>query len=154
MAVEMATHNIIVLTNPEIEHREPVLLEMLELLNEPNDYVVARCWDDELGWLADQSVDYSTAGRLPVPPGAHFHFCAMFNRELWEKAGGFDEDYRFGQACEDNDWLWRLWESGANFKLIDGEVRHVSTHTQWPEGAWQRNKELFYRKWGHRFANT
>lgn len=144
IAVEQATNDIIVLTNPEIEHREPVLLEMLELLTDMESYVVARCYDDELGWLADESVDYNTGGRLPVPPGAHFHFCAMFNKELWEWAGGFDEDYRFGQACEDNDWLWRLHRQSAKFKLTEGVVYHHRSGVKWKR---PHNRDLFLEKW-------
>lgn len=143
-AVETASSDIIVLTNPEIEHREPVLLEMMEMLQHEDDYVVARCYDDELGWIADSSVDYSKSGRLPVPPGAHFHFCAMMHESLFWRAGGFDEDYRFGQACEDNDWLWRLHRVGANFKLTHGTVYHHRTGVKWGR---PHNRELFFQKW-------
>ena len=142
IAVNQSKHDIIVLTNPEIEHREDVFTSMMELLDK-NSYVTARCVDDR-GVLAGKEVDYSTDGRLPVPEGAHFHFCAMLCRELWEKAGGFDEDYRFGQACEDNDWLWRLHRVGAEFKHTEKTVYHHQTHVKW---NLPHNKDLFYRKW-------
>ena len=142
LAVNGARYDIIVLTNPEIEHREDVFTSMLELLDK-NSYVTARCVDDR-GVLAGKEVDYSKSGRLPVPEGAHFHFCAMLCRELWEKAGGFDEDYRFGQACEDNDWLWRLHLVGAEFKHVEKTVYHHQTHVKW---NLPHNKDLFYRKW-------
>lgn len=144
-AVAASSGDVIVLTNPEIEHREPVLSEMLHLLEDPDDYVVARCWDvDREMWLADESVDYSKNGRLPVPPGGHFHFCAMLRRSLWEKAGGFDEGYRHGQACDDNDWLWRLHRVGARFRLARDVVYHHHSRLRW---NLPHNRELFFRKW-------
>lgn len=144
-AVEASSGDVVVITNPEIEHEEPVLGEMLSLLEGPDDYVVARCWDvDRKMWLADASVDYTKNGRAPVPPGAHFHFLAMLHRSLWEKAGGFDEDYRHGQACDDNDWLWRLHRAGARFRLTEGRVLHHHSHVRWPI---PHNAGLFYRKW-------
>ena len=144
-AINASKSDVIVLTNPEVWHKEPILKQMRELLVHQNDYVMARCWDIEREmWVADDSVDYSTDGRLPVPEGAHFHFCTMFHRSLWEVAGGFDESYRHGQACDDNDWLWRLHEVGANFKLCDAVVYHHKSKVQW---KLPHNKTMFLRKW-------
>ena len=42
-AVKASTRDIIVLTNPEVEHREPVLQKMLAALEGPNDYVMTGC---------------------------------------------------------------------------------------------------------------
>lgn len=146
-AVAASSGDIIVLTNPEVRHVTPVLWEMVQLLTGERDYVTARCWDERLGiWLAGPEVDYSTGGRLPVPPGAHFHFLAMLRRELWERAGGFDEAYRRGQACDDNDWLWRLAEAGARFHTTTQAVVHGSLA---PKVRWGLpfNGPLFERKW-------
>lgn len=145
-AVRASQHDIIVLTNPEIEHREPTLQRMLELLQGPDDYVVASCFDEKRGWLAGDQVNYRTGGRLPVPPGAHFHFCAMLHRSLWDRAGGFDESYRHHQAGEDNDWLFRLQRAGARFRTCPSVVHHLhlSAPVRWglPHG-----RELFFEKW-------
>ena len=144
-AIRQSTGSIICLTNPEIEGWSGALLEMADLLENKNDYVMARCWDVERDmWLADKSVDYSKDGRLPVPPGAHFHFCVMFYRELFDLVGGFDEDYRHGQACEDNDWLWRLHTYGVNFILSKAIVFHHDTKLNW---NLPHNKKLFFEKW-------
>ena len=144
-AVAASTGGIIVLTNPEIEHREPVLLELLDLLDTPDDYAVARCWCvDRKMWLADGSVDYNSHGRAPVPPGGHFHFLTAFSRDLWRKAGGFDEDYRHGTGHDDNDWLWRLHRAGARFRLTDGSVYHYRGTSRWTMPS---NRELFFSKW-------
>jgi len=145
-AVAASHGDIIALTNPEVEHPEPILWEMLLLLDGWRDYVIARCRDVASGvWLAGPEVDYASGGRETVPPGAHFHFLALCGRRLWETAGGFDEDYRHGQACEDNDWLWRLQEAGARFKTTRGVVEHGRVGV----GRWgiPHNAPLFRAKW-------
>lgn len=152
-AVAASSGDLIVLTNPEVEHVGPVLSEMLSLLCDPSDYVTARCRHRGKGrsgnadglWLAGPDTTYHTNGREPVPPGGHFHFLALMHRDLWERAGGFDEDYRAGSACDDNDWLWRLYEAGASFRTTEGMVWHSRREqTNW---ARPHNRQLFARKW-------
>lgn len=150
VAVRASTKDVIVLTNPEIEHREDVLTGMLALLQGPMDYVTVSCRDVDGLWLAGPEVDYSTHGRLPVPRGAHFHFCAMLSRELFEKVGGFDEGYRNGRACEDNDWLWSLEDVGAQFHLAPGVVWHYKTPHPF-QGSHASNKDRLLSKWGHKW---
>lgn len=143
-AVAASSGDIVVLTNAEIEHRTPILYEMMQLLQGPDDYVVARVMDVRRGgvWVAGPGTDYER--RLPVPPGAHFHFLSMFHRELWERAGGFDEAYRQGQACDDNDWLWRLCVVGALFKCTTQVAWHIPSNLTW---SLPHNRELFFSKW-------
>lgn len=146
VAVRACTRDVIVLTNPEIEHREDVLTGMLALLETEDDYVTARCRDVDGLWLAGPEVDYTTHGRLPVPDGAHFHFCAMFHRSLFERAGGFDECYRHGRACEDNDFLWSLQTAGARFHSAPGVVWHYKTIHPYA-GTHQSNLARLREKW-------
>jgi len=124
-AVKASSGDIIVLTNPEMRHREPCLAIMLNRIRDQMDYVSACCWDADLKiWLAGPKVDYTTNGRFPIPPGAHYHFLAMFTRTLWEKAGGFDEDFRWFAGCDDADWCWRAHKAGANFLTVPCVVEH------------------------------
>lgn len=144
-AVAASSGSVLVLTNPEIEHREPVLLELLDLLERDDDYAVARCWCVDRGeWLAGPEVRYGTRGRGPVPTGAHFHFLAAFSRLLWDRAGGFDEDYRHGTGWDDGDWLWRLHLVGARFRLSKGTVYHHRGTSRW---TMPHNRDLFFEKW-------
>lgn len=147
-AVANSHGEIVVLTNPEIEHPTPILPEMLDLLGSRGDdvYVMARCWDTQTEqWLAGPETNYEGGGREAVPPDGHFHFLVMLWRSLWEAVGGFDEEYRHGQACDDNDWLWRLAEIGARFKTTEGSV----WHGRGAKVAWNmpHNSPLFRRKW-------
>jgi hypothetical protein len=150
-AVRASTGDVIVLTNPEIEHREDVLTGMLAMLEGQDDYVTVACRDTNGMWLAGPKVDYRTNGRLPVPTGAHFHFCAMLYRELFERVGGFDEGYRHGRSCEDNDWLWSLHAAGARFRTAPGTVWHHQTpHTF--AGTHSSNRSRLMEKWGAMWA--
>lgn len=153
VAVRACTRDIIVLTNPEVEHREDVLTGMLAMLESEDDYITVRCLDVDTGmWIAGPDVEYtSRTGRYPVPPGAHFHFCAMFHRNLFERTGGFDERFRTGRACEDNDWLWTVAEVGARFKLAPGVVYHYRTPHPYT-GTNSSNVALLTQKWGHKWS--
>jgi GT2 family glycosyltransferase len=152
-AVRASIGDVIVLTNPEVEHREPVLDEMLALLETENDYVVAPCIDADGTVLAGRGVDYSAAGRLPVPQGAHFHFAALLRRDLFERVGGFDPSFRQGRGCEDNDWLWSLHAAGARFRLSETPVYHYRTPHVY-EVSGESNRDRLQRKWGHLWTRS
>lgn len=151
-AVRNATRDVIVLTNPEVEHRTPVLYDMLEALTDSNDYVMTGCRDTRRGdWYAGPEAPTAPiGGRQPVPPGAYLHFCVMFHRSLFERAGGFDVEYRRTPGCEDNDWLWRLYALGdVNFKYVPGVVWHNhGPRRRWP-GTPEEAAIMLRRKWGH-----
>lgn len=143
-AVEAAASDVIVLTCPEIVHKDDVFTSMRESLTD-DAYVIASCLDETGVWLARPGV---VNGIMPIPDGAALNFCVMFKRELWKRAGGFDEQYRQGQGMEDTDWLWRLHRIGAHFILRpDLVVYHYRSGTCWPAGGLERNRELFWRKW-------
>lgn len=151
VSVRASSGDVVVLTNPEIEHREDVFTGMLAMLEGPNDYVTVSCRDVNGMWLAGPEVDYTKNGRLPVPQGAHFHFCAMLTRELFERVGGFDEGYRNGRACEDNDWLWSLEDAGARFRLAPGTVWHRFTPHPF-KGTHESNRSRLFSKWKHKWS--
>lgn len=149
VAVNAASHDIIVLTNPEVEHRVPVFQQMLKQLQYTDDYVMAGCIEATNGErIAGIGTAYGTAGRQPVPPDSDLHYCVMFHREMWEMTGGFDEEYRTGLGCDDNDWLWRLWTAGAVFKRASVDVWHYRTPHRWT-GTLEKNAALLRSKWGH-----
>jgi len=154
VAVKASHGDVIVLTNPEVHHRDQILQEMHAELRRAGTrgYVTASCRNDSGEWLAHSTIKGGEEGRGPFPHGSQFHFCAMLYRSLWYRAGGFDEDYRDGQAFDDNDWLWRLDDAGAQFCHRDDLiVHHEKSHTSWPKGGWHRNAALLRSKWGHRW---
>lgn len=150
-AVRASTRQIVCITNPEVEHRDDVFGPMLKLLgHDRKRYIVATCHDVNGMLLAGDGTDYGAAGRMMVPEGAHFHFCALMWRDLFEQAGGFDEAYRHGRACEDNDFLWRLAEVGAEFVTCPQVVWHYRTPHRY-DATGNDNRALLERKWRHRW---
>lgn len=153
IAVRQASSEIIVLTNPEIEHRDPVLYDMLAALEGPDDYVMTGCRDTRGGeWFAGPEREMEN-----VPRGTYFHFCVMFHRALFERAGGFDEAYREGHGYDDNDWLWRLQNVGARFKYVPGVTWHCKdprVSSFWKGPLLARNRALLEQKWGHLMRTT
>lgn len=151
--VNHSTGEVIVLTNPEIKHNDPVLEKMLDQLEDTGEdgYVSAACWyEREKQWHAHSCllVD-GQRDNYKQPAGSAFHFCTMLYRTLWDKAGGFDEEYRDGVGWDDPDWVMRLSRAGAKFVMRDDlVVEHVrdGAETQWGNGA-DLNKALYMRKW-------
>ncbi len=158
-AVEQSTGDLILLTSPEIVHRTPILEAMRSRILDSKDYVIAACWDvEQEKWLSHSTMQGKGNGRMPFPKGTGFHFCVMFTRELWELAGGFDEGYRKGQGCDDNDWLWRVENVGARFIMLDECVvdhyKDGGARCRWPPGGLKRNKQLLTHKWGYKWNQS
>lgn len=153
-AVAASRGDIIVLSNAEIVHDREVLPEMAAELRRlgPKGYVLAAAWcPEEQAWHCHSSIAGDRPSGERQPPGSGFHFCAMLRRSLWDAAGGFDEDYRDGAGYDDPDWVNRLARAGAAFRIRDDlVVTHPRTaaRSKWPAGAFERNRALFFSKWG------
>jgi GT2 family glycosyltransferase len=150
---DFARGDLLVLTNPEIVHREPILEQMRDELNQlgPKGYVAASCWDAKSNsWYCHSAlmVPRTRSGRAPMPAGAGLHFCSMLRAELFDQVGGFSEEYRDGQGYEDNDFLWKLHAAGAKFRICDNlTVDHIECpRTEWPAGGTRRNRMIFEQK--------
>ncbi len=154
VGVMNAIGDVIVLTNPEMLHNQPVLEQMLAELDAtgPMGYIAAAAWyEREKQWHAHSSlIRDGQRDNYKQPINSAFHFCTMLYRTLWDKAGGFDEEYREGSHWDDPDWVNRLARAGAIFKMRDDlVVEHTrdGAETCWPGGGTDRNKALFMRKW-------
>ena len=152
--VKESKGDVIVLTGPEMLHNTPVLPQMLEELEAtgPMGYVSAAAWyETDKKWHAHSSlVSDGYRDNYKQPVNSSFHFCTMLYRTLWDKAGGFDEEYRDGSHWDDPDWVNRVNRAGAIFKMRDDlVVEHTreGANTEWPSGGSDRNKALFMRKW-------
>lgn len=146
--VKAASGDVIVLSCIEVLHEKPILGEMLDNLVKlgKNGYVLASAWcPEENVWHC-----HSTIKTPRNPWGTGIAFCGMMYKSLYEKAGGFDEEYRGGAGYEDNDFINRLLVVGAKFKIRDDlVVMHPKSGASisWPSGGFERNKNLFYKKW-------
>lgn len=149
-----ARGDVLMLTNPEVQHRTAILDGLLATLEEVGErgYVSAACWSPKHRFWFAHSTDMprpEAVGRAPSPPGAALHFCAVLHRSLFDEIGGFSEEYRDGQGYEDNDFLWKLHAAGARFAIRDDLVtEHVDCPpSQWPPGGQARNRAIFEAKW-------
>lgn len=150
--VKAASGEIVFLTNPEVFHRDAIIHKMIKALGEigSKGYVAAACRDESKQlWLCKSDV-YAIPGRAKLPENAGLHFFSCLYRSFYFEAGGFDEAYRHGRGYEDNDFLWQLHKSGAQFEILDDcVVEHMNApRTVWPVGGTDRNRRIFERKWG------
>jgi hypothetical protein len=139
-AVNQSKHDIIVLTNPEIEHTGDVFGAMLEKLGRFS-YVTAKCVQPGGFIEVPRQRDHD------IPENSGFHFCAMLTRELWDRAGGFDENFRDGSGHEDIDWLYTLKSVGTDFVMVNETVLHHPTDIPWARLGHGRNRRYLREKW-------
>jgi hypothetical protein len=130
-AVESATSDRIILTNPETTHRDArVLPEILaELDRDANAYVIASCWEADLQRWYEH----------PVHRPAGLHWCVGFRKSLWHRSGGVDPGLMAGQAYDDNDIRNRMHKAGARFvrreDLIVDHHRSLQRKVLSPDGG-------------------
>lgn len=154
VGVRASKGNLIALSNPEIRHDFPVLQDMVEEVEkDPLNYVMAACWcPEQHRWHCHSSREHrndNDVGRY-LPEGAGYHFMSMMDRSLWDKCGGFDEDYRQGAGYDDPDLVLRLHKAGAKFVMRDDLVVEHSrskAHAAWTKEMFARNRAIFMSKW-------
>ena len=150
--VKASRYDTVVISNPEIQHEQPVLMEMYRELSGMGEmgYVLAACWcPEEKQWHCHSSIERRPDGE-PFIRGTGYHFCGMLGKSLYWKAGGFDEDYREGAGWDDPDWVNRLVRAGAIFRIRDDlVVQHPKRgcSTDWRGGMMERNQAIYRRKW-------
>lgn len=146
--VKAASGEIVILSCIEILHETPIIQQLVDQLESigKDGYVLAAAWCPEYNaWHC-----HSTIKTPRNPWGTGLSFCGAMYKELYERAGGFGEEYREGAGYEDNDFINRLLSVGAKFRIRDDlVVIHPKSDAsiQWPDGAFARNEEIFYKKW-------
>jgi hypothetical protein len=150
--VREARGDYIGISNPEMLHVSPILADMRDEIERGGEdtYVTAAAWfPDGRCWHAHSSI----AGK-PVlgvhMPRANWHFMTMLRRTLWDRADGFDPDYRDGAGYDDADFVKRLEMAGARFVIRDDLiVHHVrnGARATWTRAMFERNRALFLEKW-------
>lgn len=154
--VAEAQGDVIAISGPEMMHTKPILNQMRqELGDDEKKYVLAAVWyAEKKRWHCHSSYKRSDQGDVGsmLPPGADYYFMTMLHRSLWDAAGGFDEDYRPGAGYDDPDFVLRLHRAGAKFLIRDDlVVEHVrnGARAAWTPEMFQRNRDIFMRKWRH-----
>lgn len=153
--VENANGDVIVLTNPEILHRRPLLKDMIEELGyDKNKYVQAAVYhvknNGNKVWHSHSSVAGKIESNIAMPKNACFHFLSMLYVDLFDRAGGFDNDYRSGAGYDDPDFVLRLEKAGAQFVMRDDlQAEHMRFNAHAPRtiDEFALNESIFRRKW-------
>lgn len=133
------------LSNPETYHKEPSLYEMVDLIKDDNDYILAPAWCPELNtWHC-----HPTLQPDGIPAGTGFHHMGLMKKTLWDKIGGMDEEYRDGYCFDDTDFVMRLVAGNANFIYSTKPVFHSRNNAKAPppSGGWYKNRDLYISKW-------
>lgn len=148
IAAKEATGDILVLSCVEVIHEVPVIEQLTQGLGK-DEYRHAAAWCPEEGvWHTHSTVEVPEC-----PKGSAIGFCAAIHKELYWRAGGFDEEYRDGAGYEDRDFIMRLHSVGARFvKRDDLKVVHPKTGASivWGAEKFSRNEALFKLKWPSR----
>jgi Glycosyl transferase family 2 len=145
--------DLIAISNPEILHKMPVLGEMAEAIDDDKTYVLAAAWcQEQRRWHCHSNMNRGNDNDVGayLPKGTNYHFMGMMRRELWEAAGGFDEEYRDGAGYDDPDFVRRLHKAGAKFLIRDDlivEHPRNGARADWTAEGYARNRALFMSKW-------
>jgi hypothetical protein len=148
--VAASTGDIVALSCVEILHTNKILDKMESVTRAAGDdaYVLAAVYcPDQKKWHCHSSV--AVPG---CPDGTGIAFLGTMHRELWDRAGGFDEDYRDGAGYEDRDFIHRMVKAGANFIIADELVvihpKRAAT-IRWEQSGFARNEAIFKKRWAN-----
>lgn len=86
----------------------------------------------------------------PVYKPAGYHFLTAITRKNLEKIGGFNEVFADGYCFDDNEFLWRIRNSGIHVEIVD--TQHGYVIHQWHEknpnlrggcALWEKNRLIW-----------
>lgn len=152
-AVKESNADIIALTNPEVFHITPVLLEAVAKLDPQDDvtYLASKVLHcdkmiskqvidgefpirfDNFNIEIDQSMleksdDYQGCNNVrwtshPNHAVKPYHNLGVFSRKLWDRIGGLDEEFMKGLGWEDEDLIAKL--ESCDVQWLWGAVAHL-----------------------------
>ena len=158
-AAEAASGDFYLVSNPECFHQVNILEALdKEFAEDPWVYVVCSCRNrvncnffidafDQLGGKDEAWYSHS------VHRDGCLHFCNALSKECWEMVQGFDEDYQFGIAYDDNDFINRIRRVKLKIRkrddLLTVHIGHGPAHV---DAVIRRQLEIvnwkvFDRKW-------
>ena len=114
LGVRESQGEIIVITNPEIFHKSNVLAGFdKEFQRRDNAYVVCACEHGKRGTkrcdkFNDFEYIFDKFGHHSTKRNTGYHWCTGITKRMYEKIGGFDEEFADGYAGEDDEFIWRI----------------------------------------------
>jgi GT2 family glycosyltransferase len=144
LAARQAEGEYLILSNPECRHLNDILGGLdATFADTPDVYTVCACQShDDNGMFLEW---YQHSVHRP----ANFHFLSALSRQQYHAIGGFDEEYSYGIAYEDNDWLARVRRARVPIIVRDDLCVAHQAHSRWyqDQRLVAKNAALFARKW-------
>ena len=151
-----------VISNPENFHVENILAGLDEEFGkDPGCYVLCACESViDAGNVVEFFTDVALNARHDMwyQHSQHnprdLHFCSALSKELFNRAGGFDERFKHGIAYDDDDFREAVRKTGARFVRRDDlktyHLYHERTHCGLPDyrKRIKHNHALYLGKWG------
>lgn len=151
VALRNFSPDIVVIQNAECYHVSDVLMYANDHLANGN-YISFACWNESRGStdvfreIAQDDplrTDGGTTGWYNHPVNARaFHFCNAYNAEDMRELNGFDERFKDGAGCDDDDLVRRLRALGRSIAFTDETLPFV-VH-QWHSRS-HLNQEMYDR---------
>lgn len=153
----VAEEDLLVLSNPEIYHLQPVLQDAM-LHARTGEYRVYGCKNLTglclPGFQEDQITDHGMPWyQHSVHRPAGLHFCSVISRGDFWCLGGFDPGYDAGYAWEDTDFFCKVQQSGMKIVQVDDPYVGHQPHERPPQedplliAKIVRNRWYFLSKW-------
>ena len=111
LGVKKSSGKFVILTNPEGYHNADVLRGLDdEFQRSVNKYVVCSCLNVKNFTMVDDSAKYDEDGwyQHSVHNKRKLNFCVAMTRHSYNRIQGFDENFRFGYARADADFLFKV----------------------------------------------
>jgi len=158
LGVKNASGEYLIITNPEIFHKDNILSACDDILSKYDDhYIVFSCLNvDEYPKSVSDFDEFTFKPKMWYQHlkyrNALFHFCSCLSKRQYEEIGGFDEIYSLGIAYDDDDFRETINKAGIQFIATDSFLTlhqdHGSVFDKLPdyEKRLNRNKALYYLK--------
>lgn len=151
VCVSNASGKYIMLTNPEGYHTVDILSE-LDKENLDDKYVVCSCMS--VDWkITDENLDVTEVlwYQHSVYNNRGYHFCSVISKHHYVSFGGFDNNFKFGIAYDDDDLRNSIMKYGLSFIYRDDlKTLHLNHESVSPPNVGELveiNRQYFLKKW-------
>ena len=160
--VKNSIGEFVVITNPEGFHNADVLAGLDQEFVDKSKYVVCACLNvknfKDVTSIEDMKngvkYDFIEWYQHSVHNKRKLNFCTAMSKANYDRIGGFDEEYRFGYAVNDCDFLFKIIKNKIPIvqrdDLLTLHIDHPRVYGITPTELSQKieiNRALFKKKW-------
>jgi GT2 family glycosyltransferase len=155
-----AKGEFLIISNPENWHQEKILAGLDdEFAKDPGCYVICGCLSvfdkgDPLERFGDIEIKVDGWYQHSKNKPRDLHFCSALSKASYFQVGGFDEEFKYGIAYDDDDFRESVRSAGITFvrrdDLLSYHLHHDRSHQRLPDyrKRHRRNLDLYRSKWG------